>query len=378
MDDGSTHNSPPNDAPPIGRESADRPLDAAALLDLVEQYGASDLHLKVGRPPVLRVAGELLAQNGWQPLDAADLSRLFCEVSDESQRARFEAQPELDLSCTIDGGSRLRVSASRQRGAIAMTWRRIPSTVPSLDDLRLPSVCKELIMRPRGLVLVTGPAGSGKSTTLAAMIEHLNERKAARIVTCEDPIEYLLEDKRALITQREVGVDTPSAAGAVRAALRQDPDVIVVSELRDMDTIDAALTAAETGHLVLSTLHTAGAAQTIDRLVDVFPPHLQQQTRTILADVLEGILSQALIPTADGQGRVAAVEVLLASTAVRNLIREGKTLQIPGVMETNQRQGMRSMDQALVDLYRRANVTAEAISTVTSNPERLQNLVQGR
>lgn len=233
-------------------------------------------------------------------------------------------------------------------------------------------------MRPRGLILVTGPAGSGRSTTLASMVEYLNERRAVRIVTCEDPIEYVFADKRAFITQRELGRDTPSYAEAVRAALRQDPDVILVGALADVDTIEAALVAAETGHLVLSSLHTTGAAATLDRLVDVFPEHKQQQIRVELANVLEGILSQALLPTAAGQGRVAAVEVLLGTAPVRNLIREGKTQQVPGLIETSQRLGMRSMDQALLDLYRRGTVTFEEILSRSANPERLQALSQGR
>lgn len=373
VDDGSTQNAPMTNA----TRSGGGEIGAERLLHLADRYAASDVHLKVGRPPMLRIAGELVAPENWAPLDAEDLTRLYREVTSAEQRERFAAATDLDFSCSLDG-ARLRVNAAVQRGSITMVWHRIPTVVPTLDDLRLPSVCKELVMRPRGLVLVTGPSGSGKSTTLAAMLEYLNERKAVRIVTCEDPIEYVLEDERALITQREMGADTPSPAAALRAALRQDPDVIMVSELGDVETIEAALTAAETGHLVLAGLHTTGAVQTIDRLIDVFPPHLKQQARVVLAGVLEGILSQVLLPTAAGNGRVAAVEVLLATPAIRSLIQEGKTSQIVGVMETSQRLGMRSMDQALVDLYRRANVTVEAISAATANPERLQSLIQGR
>lgn len=371
MDDGSTQNTPLDDTPTIAG------IDAATLLQMAERHAASDLHLKVGRPPMFRIGGELVAPDGQAPLDAGDLALLYREVTSAEQRERFAAVPDLDFSCTLDG-ARLRVNAAVQRGTITMVWHRIPQAVPSLDDLRLPSVCKELVMRPRGLVLVTGPSGSGKSTTLAAMIEYLNERKAVRVVTCEDPIEYVLEDKRAVITQRELGADTPTPASALRAALRQDPDVIMVGELRDVEAIEAALTAAETGHLVLAALHTTGAVQTIDRLIDVFPPHQQQQARVVLSSVLEGILSQVLVPTEGGNGRVAAVEVLVANPTIRSLIREGKTPQITGVMETSQRVGMRSMEQALVDLYRRANVTLESLVAASGNPERLQGLAQGR
>ena len=351
------------------------------ICDLMQQateLDASDLHLKVGRPPVVRVWGELQVLEDCPPLSSEDLESLYNEVTSAEQRAQFDKTLEMDACCARDGAVRFRVHLARQRGSLSMSIRRLSATVPALDDLRLPSICKELIMRPHGLILVTGPAGSGRSTTLASMVEYLNERRAVRIITCEDPIEYVYQDKRAFITQRELGTDTASSATAVRAALRQDPDVILISCLRDTDTIEAALTAAETGCLVLSSLHTTGAVLTLDRLVDIFPPHKQQQIRAGLANVLEGILSQMLLPTASGQGRVAAVEVLLGNQAVRNLIREGKTQQIPGVIETAQRLGMRSMDQALIDLYRRGGATLEAIMARTTSPERLQAMAQGR
>jgi twitching motility protein PilT len=362
----------PSAPPANGRVQIGDLMQRAAELD------ASDLHLKVGRPPALRVWGELHCLDDLPPLSAEDLEAILFQVTNEEQRARFAATSVLDVSCAPDGAAPFRVNVARQRGTLTLAIRRLLAAIPPLDDLRLPSVCKELVMRPRGLLLVTGPAGSGRSTTLASMVEYLNERRAVRIVTCEDPIEYVFADKRAFITQRELGRDTPSYADAVRAALRQDPDVILVGALADVDTIEAALVAAETGHLVLSSLHTTGAAATLDRLVDVFPEHKQQQIRVELANVLEGILSQALLPTAAGQGRVAAVEVLLGTAPVRNLIREGKTQQIPGLIETSQRLGMRSMDQALLDLYRRGTVTFEEILSRSANPERLQALSQGR
>ncbi len=362
----------PSAPPTNGRVQIGDLMQRAAELD------ASDLHLKAGRPPALRVWGELRCLDDFPPLSAEDLEAIFYQVTNEEQRARFAATSTLDVSCAPDGAAPFRVNVARQRGTLTLAIRRLLAAIPALDDLRLPSVCKELVMRPRGLILVTGPAGSGRSTTLASMAEYLNERRAVRIVTCEDPIEYVFADKRAFITQRELGRDTPSYADAVRAALRQDPDVILVGALADVDTIEAALVAAETGHLVLSSLHTTSAAATLDRLVDVFPEHKQQQIRVELANVLEGILSQALLPTAAGQGRVAAVEVLLGTAPVRNLIREGKTQQVPGLIETSQRLGMRSMDQALLDLYRRGTVTFEEILSRSANPERLQALSQGR
>ncbi|TEU10630.1 MAG: PilT/PilU family type 4a pilus ATPase, partial [Anaerolineales bacterium] len=242
------------------------------LLRLTARMEASDIHLKVGRPPVLRIHGELVQATQYDPLDADDLERFYRQVTDAEQRGRFEREMELDLAYELPGLARFRANVGRQRHTITMVMRRLGVVIPTIDDLGLPPICKELIMRPRGLILVTGPAGSGKTTTLAAMIEHLNQRVPRRIVTCEDPIEYVFEDKRCFITQRELGGDTLSFASALKHALRQDPDVILVGEMRDLETISLALTAAETGHLVLSTLHTAGAALTVVRIIDVFPP----------------------------------------------------------------------------------------------------------
>jgi twitching motility protein PilT len=342
------------------------------LLTRMTRLGASDIHLKVGRPPVFRIHGDLRPQNVYDPLRPEDMERLYQQVTGEAQRQRFEQELELDLPYEVEGVARFRVNVARQRGTISMVMRRLSLEIPSIDQLRLPSVCKELVLKPRGLILVTGPTGSGKSTTLAAMIDYLNEREARRIITCEDPIEYVFEDKRSLITQRELGRDTPTFASALKYALRQDPDVILVGEMRDLETITTALTAAETGHLVLSTLHTAGAALTVDRVIDVFPPHQQQQVRTQLGGILEGVLSQTLVPTTDGQGRVAAIEVMIATPAIRNLIREGKTHQLPGVIETSQRYGMKTLDQALLEIYQRGNVSMDEILSRAANPEHLR------
>jgi len=346
------------------------------LLRLTARMAASDIHLKADSPPVLRIRGDLVPQTQYGPLTADDTWRLYEEITTPARRQRFEREPELDLSYELAGVARYRVNVARQRSTVSIVARRLSVAIPNIEDLRLPSVCKELVMRPRGLVLVTGPTGSGKSTTLASMIDYLNERATRRIVTCEDPIEYIFSDKRCFVTQRELGEDTPTFASALKHALRQDPDVILVGEMRDVETISAALTAAETGHLVLSTLHTNSAALTVDRIIDAFPPHQQQQVRTVLSNILEGVLSQTLLPTVDGQGRVAAVEVMIASPAVRNLIREAKTHQIPGVIETSQRLGMKTLDQALIDLYRRGLVSLEEVLSRAANPEQVRSLLQ--
>ena len=346
------------------------------LLRHMSELGASDIHLKVGRPPVLRVHGELQAQRMWDPFTDEDLERLFAQFANEAQRAHFGGESELDLPYEVSGVARFRVNVARQRNSIAIVMRRLSLSIPTIDSLRLPAVCKELVMRPRGLILVTGPTGSGKSTTLAAMIDYLNERQARKIITCEDPIEYVFEDKASFITQRELGRDTPSFASSLKHALRQDPDVILVGEMRDLETIMTALTAAETGHLVLSTLHTAGAALTMDRIIDVFPPHQQQQVRSQLSNIVEGVLSQTLVPTLDGRGRVAAIEVMTATAAIRNLIREGKTHQLTGTIETSQRFNMKTLDQALAEVYQRGNVALEEVLAKASNPEHLRSLLR--
>jgi len=324
---------------------------------------------------VLRIQGRLVPVGEHEPLGVDDLERLYRQVTSAEQQTSFEREKELDLAYEVPGVARFRVNVGRQRQTITMVMRCLSAAIPALNELMLPPVCRELIARPRGLILVTGPTGSGKTTTLAAMIEHVNQRSTRRIITCEDPIEYVFEDKRCFITQRELGDDTLSFASALRHALRQDPDVILVGEMRDLDTISTALTAAETGHLVLSTLHTAGAAQTVDRIIDVFPPHRQQQTRVMLANILEGVLSQTLVPTIDGRGRVAAGEVMTASSAVRNILREGKTHQLPGLIETSQRMGMRTLDQALVELFRRRLISRDQMLANATDPAHVRTLI---
>jgi len=346
------------------------------LLRRTVTLGASDLHIRVGSVPVLRINGELIPQSDLYPLSPAEIDSMLAQITSEEQRQQFAKNLELDFSYGLSGLARFRVNAAKQRGTTTLVLRRLSLSIPSIDDLGLPQVCKELVMKPRGLILVTGPTGSGKSTTLAAMIEYLNERERRRVITIEDPIEYLFEDKRCFITQREVGTDTRSFAEALKRALRQDPDVILVGEMRDLETIATALTAAETGHLVLSTLHTASAAMTIDRIVDVFPPYQQQQIRSQLAGILEGVLSQTLLPRADGNGRVVAVEVLIATPAIRNMIREAKTHQIPNAMETGSQFGMCTLDQELVRLFREGLVTLDDALAKTSTPAHLRQLVE--
>ena len=343
------------------------------LLRLTARLSASDIHLKAKSCPVLRINGELVPQTIYDPLGMEDLNRLYHQLTNEAQRTRFEQELELDLAYGLDDVGRCRVNIGKQRNTITIVIRRLTSIIPALEDLGLPAICKELVMRPRGLILVTGPTGSGKSTTLAAMIDYLNERETRRIITIEDPIEYIFQDKRSFVTQRELGQDTPSFASALKHTLRQDPDVILVGEMRDLETIAAALTAAETGHLVLSTLHTAGAALTVDRIIDAFPAHQQQQVRAQLGNIIEGVLSQTLLPTVDGQGRVAAIEVMVATPAVRNLIREAKTHQLPGVIETSQRVGMQTLDQALLALAQRGVVLLEDVLAKAANPEHMRS-----
>ncbi|MEA3407288.1 MAG: type IV pilus twitching motility protein PilT [Chloroflexota bacterium] len=343
------------------------------LLRLSAREEASDIHLKVGSAPVLRINGELVQQSQYGGLSIKDIEGFYYQLTTPEQRARFDRELELDLSYGLPGVARFRVNVASQRNTLAIAIRRLSSEVPDIDALGLPEACRELVLRRRGLILVTGPTGSGKSTTLASMIDYLNQREVRRIITIEDPIEYLFPDKRSFITQRELGGDTKSFARALRHALRQDPDVILVGEMRDQETIAAAITAAETGHLVLSSLHTMGAAPTVDRIVDVFPPHQQEQVRLQLANILEGVLSQVLVPTVDGEGRVAAVEVMMATSAVRNMIREGRTHQLPGVIETGQRAGMQTLDQALVALLRRGLITPDTVLARASNPDYLRS-----
>jgi len=347
------------------------------LLRRVVDADASDLHMKAGSPPVLRIDGGLVPQE-LPELTAEAMRKAFSQIVTEEQRAAFDRDKELDFAFSTDGFSRFRVNAALQRGSITLAFRPVRSDIPTLDELGLPDIARSLVLKPRGLVLVTGPTGCGKSTTLAAMINHLNERERRHIVTVEDPIEFVHQDKQCLISQRELGADTTSFASALKHVLRQDPDVILIGEMRDLETIALALTAAETGHLVLATLHTPSAAQTIDRVIDSFPPHQQQQIKVQLSTVLEAVLCQTLAPTANSSGRVAAVEVMVATSAVRNLIREGKTFQLPNVIQTGSQYGMQTLDQALAGLLQGRIIARDEALARCTNPEELERLLWRR
>ncbi len=345
------------------------------ILDLfpyLEERQASDLHLKTGAYPMIRVHGGLLPIGDPEPLTSKDLKYAFDAMSSPEQQAEFQARKELDFSYQTDQGIRFRVNASLQKGELCLALRRVAQEIPAIESLGLPAICGELALKKQGLVLVTGPTGSGKSTTLAAMIDHLNQREARRIITIEDPIEYLYQDKRSFITQRELGSDTGSFATAARQTLRQDPDVILVGEMRDPETMAACITAAETGHLVMSTLHTNSAPQSIDRIVDSFPPYQQTQIRMQLSLTLLGILAQRLLPKVDGSGRVAIVEVMIANNAIRNLIREGKTHQMMSSIQTGTDLGMQTMERALQISYQAGQISLDAALAHANDKKALQ------
>jgi twitching motility protein PilT len=340
-------------------------VDITELLVLTKERNASDLHLSAGQPPILRIHGQLIDLNV-PVLTRENVHNMLYDILTDEQKARFEATRDLDLSLELDNVGRFRVNAFVQRHGAGMVLRRIPTEILSLDDLGMPPVLKDFCVRDRGLVLVTGPTGSGKSTTLAAMVHHMNQHRRDHIITIEDPIEFVHERRQCSINQREIGAHTQSFAAALRSALREDPDIILVGEMRDLETIAQALTAAETGHLVLSTLHTNNAAQTISRIVDVFPPHQQEQIRTQLADALLGVVAQTLIPTTDGKGRIAAAEIMTVNPAVRNLIRENKVHQLPSVIQTGSREGMQSLDQHLKQLVQLGRINVdEALKRAT-------------
>ena len=338
------------------------------LLRTAKEAGASDVHITVGIPPKMRVNGKLVAMN-YPRMMPADTLQAVLEIMNETQREKFEERGEYDMSFSIPELGRFRVNAFKQRGTVALALRLVGTRVPDVKELGIPDSVVDLYNRKRGLILVTGPTGSGKSTTLAALIDTINKNREAHVITLEDPIEYLHRHDKSMVNQREIGLDTESYAHALRAALREDPDVILVGEMRDFETISVAITAAETGHLVLSTLHTLGAASTVDRIIDVFPPHQQQQIRVQFANVLEAVISQQLIPRADGNGRVAAFEVLHANYAVRNMIRDSKSHQLISVMQTNRKQGMITMDEAILQLYSEGVISKEMAVQFASEPD---------
>ena len=338
------------------------------ILTHAKAAGASDVHITVGLPPKMRVNGRL-TEIPLPVLMPEDTKRILACIMTEKQKAAFDDIGEWDFSYSIPSLGRYRVNAFLQRGSAAIVMRLVGNKIPRPEDLGVPQSVIDLYTKKRGLILVTGPTGSGKSTTLASIIGRINEKLAAHIITLEDPIEYLHKHNKSIVNQREIGIDSDNYQNALRAALREDPDVILVGEMRDLETISVAITAAETGHLVFSTLHTIGAAATIDRVIDVFPPHQQQQIRTQLANVLESVISQQLIPKIGGDGRVAAFEVMHANSAIRNLIRENKTHQIASTIQTSRRNGMITMDDSIVELYMRGEIDrAEAISFAQDKP----------
>ena len=351
-------------------------VDMRTLLAIAMRYGASDIHLVVNVPPIFRINGRLRRLET-DALTPADVRRMLFSLLSLSQRERFELDRELDFAITIAGGHRFRVNAHYQRGSVAVAFRLIPNSIPEIARLGLPPIVSELASRPQGLVLVVGPTGAGKSTTLAAMIDRINASRSCHIITVEDPIEFVHPNRSATIEQREVGADTKSFAAALKFILRQDPDVILIGEMRDTETISAALTAAETGHLVLATLHTNDAPQTVDRIVDVFPPHQQSQIRVQLGAALLAVVSQRLLVRADGHGRVAAFEVLIGTPAVRAMVREGKTHQLLSTMETNVREGMQTMDRAVMELARSGAISIDEAARYMRNPAALKSLGDG-
>ncbi len=341
-------------------------MDITQLLAFAVEQGASDCHLSSGEPPMLRIHGDLKKLD-YPSLTQEDVHAMVFDIMNDAQRKAFEENHDVDFSFEMGDVARFRVNLFMQRKGEAAVFRTIPTTILSLDQLGMPPILKELCQRKKGLILVTGPTGSGKSTTLAAMIDFINDDFEGHILTVEDPIEFVHTSKKCLVNQRELGPHTHSFANALRAALREDPDVILVGEMRDLETIQLALTAAETGHLVFGTIHTSSAPDTVNRIVDVFPPAQQAQIRTMFAESIEAVITQTLLKKKAG-GRVAAVEIMTGTVAIRNLIREGKTHQLPGTMQVSQKVGMQTMDMALVDLASKGVVTREEAQSKSANP----------
>jgi twitching motility protein PilT len=352
-------------------------LDFADVLLEVIDRRASDLHITAGAPPTVRVRGRLVPMDGFPVLTPNDTREIVYSILSEGQRQKFENNWQIDFAYQIPGKGRFRVNAYFQRSAVGAAFRLIPFEVVPLETLGLPPVVADFASKPRGLVLVTGPTGSGKSTTLASIVDVINSQREEHIMTIEDPIEFLHRHKKCMVNQRELGSDATSFADALRAALRQDPDVILVGEMRDLETIGTAITAAETGHLVFATLHTQDCPQTIDRIIDVFPSEQQGQVRAQLSVALQGIMTQTLLPTADGSGRCVAAEVLIPTPAVRNLIREGKTHQVYSVIQTGGSHGMQTMDASLATLVRAGKITKQLAESRAHSVEELRRLLGG-
>jgi twitching motility protein PilT len=355
--------------------AATRKFDFAEILTRMAEERASDVHLTPGYPPAIRVRGKIVGLEEYGPLSSQVTRDTVYSLLNDDQRKRFESKKQLDLAYAVPGVARFRVNCFFQRGAISAAFRRIPHEIPRLDELGLPRILEDLTRKPRGLVLVTGPTGSGKSTSLAAMLDIINAERDEHILTIEDPIEFLHTHKSCIVNQREIGADADDFASALKAALREDPDVILVGEMRDLETMSTALTAAETGHLVFATLHTQSTAQTVDRIIDIFPAAQQAQVRMQLSIGLQGIMTQQLLPTVDGAGRVVACEVLIPTPAVRNLIREGKTHQIYSAIQTSGAIGMQTMDAHLAQLVRMGRVSRQLAEQRASVPEELKRLL---
>ena len=343
------------------------------ILKEAKENGASDVHITVGLPPKMRLNGKLVAMESYGKMLPPNTKEIVEEIMSEKQLQKLEENGQHDMSFSVPGVGRYRLNVFKQRGSYAMAFRVVATEIPSAQELGIPETVVDLYQKKRGLVLVTGPTGSGKSTTLAAIIDKINNNRDSHVITLEDPIEFTYQHRMSIVNQREIGTDSNNYASALRAALREDPDVILVGEMRDLETISTAITAAETGHLVLSTVHTIGASNTVDRLIDVFPSHQQQQIRIQLAGVLEAIICQQLIPCSDGVGRIAAFEVLHINSAVRNLIREGKSHQLITYMQTYRKQGMITMDDAILELYRSQKITREAALQFAQDPDTMQN-----
>ena len=346
------------------------------LLEQMVQIGASDLHITVNSPPAYRVRGHIARAEGFEPLTDEDTRSMLYRILSSEQQKHFELNRQLDFAYSMPGLARFRVNVYFQREVVGAAFRLIPAEIKTLEELSLPAVLHQLAEYPRGLVLVTGPTGSGKSTTLAAVIDEINRTRSEHILPVEDPIEFVHRHKQCIVNQREIGPDATSFGDALKAALRQDPDIILVGEMRDLETISTALTAAETGHLVFGTLHTQSAPSTIDRIIDVFPPAQQEQVRIMIANSLQAVVTQTLMPTADGGGRVAALEILLPDDAVRNLIRQAKTEQVYSVMQTNTARGMQTMEQALADLALRRIVNVDVALSRSSRPDQLVGILE--
>jgi len=348
-------------------------MEIQELLLLCVEKGASDLHITENEPPILRIDGTI-HRTSLPVLNKQDMKRMIYSILTNPQKEIFERELELDFSLALPGLDRFRVNVHTQRGSVEAAFRRVPLKIPALDELGLPPIVTELARRPNGLVLVTGPTGMGKTTTLAAMINLINNERECLVISIEDPIEFIYSNKKSIIKQREVYSDTRSFADALKRALRQDPNVIVVGEMRDLETITTTLTAAETGHLVLATLHTPDAPQTIERIIDVFPPYQQQQVKLQLGDCLQGVICQLLLPHSSGKGRVLATEIMIGTPGVRNLIREQEIEQIPTLMQTGSQYGMKTMDKSLKELIQQGMITLDTALSKVKNPEEFKQL----